>query len=87
MKFRAQITFPGRGYEARAVGPWRRSYPAALADARADIDPMKSRIAAWEIESTDGKTREISETQWERGIEQYHADIAHRDAVGVWGYR
>ncbi len=84
MKFQAQITFPGR-YPTRDVGPWRRSYPAALADARANVDPMKSRISVWEILDSKGKAREISETQWERGIDEYHASIALRDAVGVWG--
>jgi hypothetical protein len=85
MKFQAQITFPGHGFATRTVGPWRRTYPAALADARSDIDPMKARIATWEIIDSRGNTREISETQWSRGIDEYHEAIAMRDAVGVWG--
>lgn len=80
MKFRAVVTHRD---SRQPVGPWRRTYPAALADARADVAPYKRY--SWEIEDSAGKSREISETQWERGIGEYHDAIAARDARGVWG--
>ncbi len=85
MKWRAQRAYPGRGYETRPVGPWRRNFPAALADARTDITPQDSRCAVWEVKDSRGNVREISETQWDRGIDEYHGAISHRDRVGVWG--
>ena len=82
MKFRAvQI---GRDGDTRAIGEWHRRYPMALADCRRDVAPFK-RTITWGVEDQHGNVREISETQWERGIDEYHEAIATRDAVGVWG--
>lgn len=80
MKFRATRRLHDT---AEPVGPWRRTYPAALADARADVAPHKRGI--WSVEDSRGREREISETQWERGLDEYHDGIAARDARGVWG--
>jgi hypothetical protein len=82
MKFRA---IRRNQYGEHACGPARRSFPAALADARHDIDPMRARISTWIVRDSKGREREISETQLDRGIGEYHNAIAHRDAVGVWG--
>lgn len=80
MKWRAIVRY---GDETRAVGPWRRRYTHALADARRDIAPH--RRVVWSVEDTRGRSRDLGSAQVERGLEEYHAGIVHRDAKGVWG--
>jgi hypothetical protein len=82
VKFRAQRS---NRFGEQWCGPWRRRYPAALADARADIDPMKARISTWNIVDSRDRVREIGPSQYERGLAEYDDAIAHRNAVGVWG--
>jgi hypothetical protein len=65
------------------VGPWRETRPEAVEDAQADYTPHG--WACYEIQSTRGGRRELSEAQMVEARDRYHRTIKNRDAVGVWG--
>lgn len=69
--------------DTSSVGQWRDNPTDAIADALAHYQPFLRRV--YEIEGTDGTRRELSDAQYDEAAERYHASIANRDAVGVWG--
>jgi hypothetical protein len=55
----------------------------AATDAIQDYAPF--RRAFYVVECSDGSSAEITDDEYDAGADDYHARIAHRDAVGVWG--
>lgn len=93
MKFRAYMTASYDSADSASnlaassdwqpLGSWQRRHGRAVGEAISGVRPFGR--GAYVVMDERGRTRPITENQFERGLAEYDQSIRDRDARGVWG--